>query len=101
MARSATARRPASCRGGSLDRSAHRHVLITAGSADDSSRSLASDGPALSAPAVPEGTRTEVSAAGFWALLPTADRERLGLRLSRLVLKALSPLDVTEGAHGY
>jgi hypothetical protein len=25
----------------------------------------------------------------FWALLPPADRERLGLRLSRLVLKAV------------
>jgi hypothetical protein len=27
----------------------------------------------------------------FWALLPTADRERLGLRLSQLVLKAVRP----------
>jgi hypothetical protein len=27
----------------------------------------------------------------FWTLLPPADRERLGLRLSRLVLKAVRP----------
>jgi hypothetical protein len=26
---------------------------------------------------------------GFWALLPAADRERFGLRLSRLVLRAV------------
>lgn len=29
--------------------------------------------------------------AAFWALLPTAERERLGLQLSRLVLKAVRP----------
>jgi hypothetical protein len=27
----------------------------------------------------------------FWTLLPPADRERLGVRLSRLVLKAVCP----------
>jgi len=27
----------------------------------------------------------------FWALLPSADRDRLGLRLSRLILKAVRP----------
>jgi hypothetical protein len=27
----------------------------------------------------------------FWTLLPPADREQLGLRLSRLVLKAVRP----------
>jgi hypothetical protein len=29
--------------------------------------------------------------AAFWALLPAADRERLGRRLSQLVLKAVRP----------
>jgi hypothetical protein len=33
---------------------------------------------------------------GFWALLPDADRERFGLRLSRLVLRALRPPDTEE-----
>jgi len=32
----------------------------------------------------------------FWALLPAADRERSGLRLSRLVLRAVRTHD-TEG----
>ncbi len=35
--------------------------------------------------------------AAFWALLPTADRERLGLRLSQLVLKAVRPPAPAEG----
>ena len=30
-----------------------------------------------------------MTADGFWALLPAADRERFGLRLSRLVLRAV------------
>ena len=34
---------------------------------------------------------------GFWALLPDADRERFGLRLSRLVLRAVRPNDPEEG----
>jgi hypothetical protein len=38
----------------------------------------------------------EVTLAAGWALLPEAERERLGLRLSRLVLKALRPLDCKE-----
>jgi hypothetical protein len=33
---------------------------------------------------------------GFWALLPAADRERFGLRLSRLVLRALRTPDTEE-----
>lgn len=32
----------------------------------------------------------------FWALLPDADRERFGLRLSRLVLRALRATDPEE-----
>ena len=38
-----------------------------------------------SSPAAP------VTPAAFWALLPPAERERLGLQLSRLVLKAVRP----------
>jgi hypothetical protein len=38
----------------------------------------------------------ELSPTTFWALLPMAERERLGLRLSRLVLKALYPLALQE-----
>jgi len=96
MARSATARRPASGRSGSLDRSARQHFLIDLESAAASDASLASAGPALSTSAIPEGTNTALTSAGFWALLPAAERERLGLRLSRLVLKALCPLDIKE-----
>jgi hypothetical protein len=50
----------------------------------------------MSAPAAHEGTITELTLATCWALLPVAERERLGLRLSRLVLKALRPLDLKE-----
>jgi hypothetical protein len=32
----------------------------------------------------------------FWALLPAADRERFGLRLSRLVLRAVRAPDPEE-----
>jgi hypothetical protein len=32
----------------------------------------------------------------FWALLPPADRERFGLRLSRLVLRAIRSPDLEE-----
>lgn len=34
--------------------------------------------------------------AAFWALLPPADRERFGLRLSRLVLRAVRCPDPEE-----
>jgi hypothetical protein len=45
-------------------------------------------------PAAPVGPADEAPSDGltptvFWALLPPAERERLGLRLSRLVLKAV------------
>jgi hypothetical protein len=35
---------------------------------------------------------------GFWALLPPADRELFGLRLSRLVLRAVYAPDTEEDA---
>ena len=34
---------------------------------------------------------TELTPTAFWALLPPTERERLGLRLSQLVLKAVRP----------
>jgi hypothetical protein len=34
----------------------------------------------------------------FWALLPAADREQFGLRLSRLVLRAVRITDAEEDA---
>jgi hypothetical protein len=43
-----------------------------------------------------EGTIAEVTLTACWTLLPSAERERLGLRLSRLVLKAIRPLDSKE-----
>jgi hypothetical protein len=96
VARSATARRPAGCHTGSLDRSACQHLAIDLEPAAASGYGLATAGPTLLASAAHEETNTEVTSAGFWALLPAAERERLGLRLSRLVLKALRPLDILE-----
>ena len=43
---------------------------------------------------------TGLTPAAFWALLPPAERERLGLRLSRLVLKAIRP-PVPTSAEGH
>jgi hypothetical protein len=37
-----------------------------------------------------------VTPGAFWALLPDADRERFGLRLSRLVLRAVRTPDPEE-----
>jgi hypothetical protein len=37
-----------------------------------------------------------VTPGAFWALLPDADRERFGLRLSRLVLRAVRDPDTEE-----
>jgi hypothetical protein len=47
--------------------------------------------PATAVRSAEEGPLAVVSPASFWTLLPPADRERLGLRLSRLVLKAVRP----------
>jgi hypothetical protein len=37
-----------------------------------------------------------VTPGAFWALLPDADRERFGLRLSRLLLRAVRTPDTEE-----
>jgi hypothetical protein len=40
---------------------------------------------------VEEEATAVVTPDSFWTLLPPADREQIGLRLSRLVLKAVRP----------
>jgi hypothetical protein len=99
VARSSIARRPAGHRTGTLDRPFRQHISIDLEPTAASGSGPAATGAVVSAsPAHPihEGTTAEVTPAGFWALLPEAERERLGLRLSRLVLKALRPLDIKE-----
>jgi hypothetical protein len=92
MARPATARWPADGRPGRLDRPAHRDLPDDPGPPTPHGRRPGPDGPAL--PATPvrsiDPTSSEdVTSGTIWALLPAADRERFGLRLSRLVLRAV------------
>ena len=94
MARPATPRRPADRRTGRLDRPGRRHVPRDLGPSPAAGSGSDADGPPV--PATPvHSTEEQPSSAltpdSFWALLPAADRERLGLRLSRLVLKAVRP----------
>jgi hypothetical protein len=96
MARPATARRPADGRLGRLDRPAHRDLPAGTGPPAPARRRPAADGPALSAtpvrPIVPTPS-ADVTPGSLWALLPASDRERFGLRLSRLVLRAVRTPD--------
>jgi Resolvase, N terminal domain len=92
MARPATARRPADGRAGRLDRPARRYVPVDPRPPAAPGPGPAPDGPAV--PATPDhpidpATALVVTPDAFWALLPPADRERFGLRLSRLVLRAV------------
>ena len=101
MARPATARRPAVGRTGLLDRPTRRYLPADPGSPTPAVPSPAADGPAV--PATPGRPIDPPPAAGvtpdaFWALLPAADRERFGLRLSRLVLRAVRTPDPKEGS---
>ena len=96
MARSPIARRPAGRRTVTLHRPARQHFSIDFEPVAAAGSSPAAAGPSLSASPAHEETNTEVTSVGFWALLPAAERERLGLRLSRLVRKALRPLDIKE-----
>lgn len=92
MARPATARRPADRRPGRLDRHARRDLPADAVPPTPARRLPAGDGPALpAAPGRPidPTPSAEVIPATIWALLPAGDRERFGLRLSRLVLRAV------------
>src|SRR5512135_1238778 len=101
MARPATARRPAVGRPGRLDRPARRYLPADPGSPTPAGPRPAPDGPAV--PATPgrpidPPPATGVTPDAFWALLPAADRERFGLRLSRLVLRAVRTPDPEEGS---
>jgi hypothetical protein len=99
MARAATARRPADGRPGLLDRPARRYVSDDPGPTVAVGPRPAGDGPALSATPghpVDAPTASGVTTDGPWALLPAADRERFGLRLSRLVLRAVGTPDPEE-----
>lgn len=96
MARPATPRRPAGYRTGSLDRSARRHVPTDLEPAHPRGSSPAGADAVLPTAPRDEAAAAEVTPDGCWARLPAAERDRLGLRLSRLVLKALRPPDVEE-----
>jgi hypothetical protein len=92
MARPATARRPADGRTGLLDRPARRYLPDDPGSTAAPDPRPPADGPTVPAaqahpigPTSADGVTPEV----LWALLPAADREQFGLRLSRLVLRAV------------
>jgi hypothetical protein len=103
VARSSIARRPAGDRTGTLDRPFRKHVPIDIESTAATGSGLGAAGPMVSTHAVHpvlEEAITEVTPASFWALLPEAERERLGLRFSRLVLKALRTDDPREVANG-
>jgi hypothetical protein len=91
MARPATARRSARGRAGLLDRPARRYLPAEPGPSPAAGSSSASDGSTLPADSIPsiEPTPAEgLSPDAFWALLPAAQRDQFGLRLSRLVLRA-------------
>ncbi len=101
MARPATARRPPDGRTGLLDRPARRYLPDDPGSPTAPGPRPSADGPVVSAaqahpiePTPADGVTPEV----LWALLPAADREQFGLRLSRLVLRAVRTTDAEEDA---
>lgn len=94
MARSATPRRQTSRRAAPLDRPARRYVSPDHSMAPPAGTSSAANGPEL--PAAPDYPLDQETIVGltptaFWVLLPATERERLGLRLSQLVLKAVRP----------
>lgn len=94
MARPATSRRTAGRRASRLDRPGRRHLPLDPGPVAAPGSGPATDGLPVSAPPVCSAEEEEtdvVTPDSFWTLLPPADRERLGLRLSRLVLKAVRP----------
>jgi hypothetical protein len=94
MARPATSRRSADRRTSRLDRPGLRHLPRDPGPSPATGAGFAAAGspvpatPVCSAEEEPAGVMTPDS---FWALLSPTDREQLGLRLSRLILKAVRP----------
>lgn len=99
MARPATPRRAADVCSGRLDRPARRYLSANAGPFLAADPRITSDGPDVPAPSVhascPPST-DDVTLTSFWASLPLADRELFGLRLSRLVLRAVNAFDGEE-----
>ena len=94
MARPATPGWTAGRRAGRLDRPAGRHVPVDLESPAAPGPSPAAAGPRV--PAAPDDpaeqeTIVPVTPAAFWALLPATERDRLGRRLSQLVLRAVRP----------
>ena len=101
MARPATARRSADGRTSRLDRPARRYLPNDPGPPAPAGPCPAPHGPAVPAPPVHSinpSTATGVTPDAFWALLPAADREQFGLRLSRLVLRAVRTPGTEEDA---
>lgn len=99
MARLATARRPADRRAGGLDRPSRRFLPADLGRPAPAGSRPAADGsslPAAPAQAIGPTPAEGLSPDAFWALLPAAEREQFGLRLSRLVLKAARVPDPEE-----
>jgi hypothetical protein len=99
VACTATTRRPTGHDTGLLDRPTRRHISVVLESIAASGSGIATAGRTLSPSsprALDERTNPEMTPTGCWALLPEAERELLGLRFSRLVLKALRPLDIME-----
>jgi hypothetical protein len=96
MARPATPRRKADHRTSRLDRPSRRHDSLNPkppAAAGSGPAAAGSRLPATPVPSIEEEAASVVKPDSFWALLPPAERERFGLRLSRLVLKAARTLE--------
>jgi hypothetical protein len=92
MARPATTRRPTDGRTRRLDRPTRRCLPGDPGHPSVVGSRPSPDGdsvPAAPEPALDQAPPADVTPEAFWALLPANERERFGLRLSRLVLRAV------------
>ena len=92
MARPATARRTSDGRARRLDRPTRRYLPGDPGLPSAVGPRPSPDGdavPAAPEPALDQAPPADVTPEAFWALLPANERERFGLRLSRLVLRAV------------
>ena len=88
MARSATAQRNSRGRTRKLDRSATRHIATTPTPPTDISADAHGDEPPVPSPSQ-NVEESFVVIDTPWALLPTTEQEQFGLRISRLILKAV------------